>query len=506
MNKDDLYTDTLNKVIDFGHEEIKGETVVERLTFNNSVLWYYIRFMLFNRVRTAKNEAQGSKKSKHSTLGLKLRFLLIFISRALKGAFQKLPERKHWLMVNPNALSKMLDINSKNEIIGDGYLEYLTRKVSVDKRFALVSEFYPPKFESGVTHLKTRSFDAVFEINLEWYMLKKLFLPSTWMVLYKTKRALKHALQSIEKYSTNPLAKELKHYERLMLFAIFRELVFEQLILNKKPTSVSGTNEHDTKLKSLMEPAKRLGIKTCGIQHGIIHKQHAHYIFKEIDMKYRPTPQKMLVWGKQAKQVLTADSTYQKGSVKVVGQIRTDLIPALKKSTEKESYILFASQIYHAVDKEIESQIVKDILRFSAEHPQEKIVIKPHPRQAKVAEFLKSHETPRVKYNYEIVYDDLYQMLNRSKLVITHNSTVGGEAIYFNKPLILMDYSKDDLANFVSEGIGIPVYNYHELKSAANTVKDWNGNLQNCRNKFIDSRVYKIDGAVCDRIIDEIVT
>ncbi len=499
-----LYTKTLEEIIAFGHEKIEGKTVVEWLTLEETILWFYIRFMLFNSVRSAAINQPKTSKKKASTLGLKLKFVFMFFGRAIRGAFSGQPKNKHWLMVNPNVVLPILGVNAEGKITGDGYMEYLTQKAICDNRFLLVSEFYPPKFELGVTHLNTRNFSAKHHLYLEWYLLRALLNPINWLKIKKFSKTLAYAIATIESNSNAVFAKKLRQYKRLMLFSKFREMAFEVAVKSKQPLSISGTNEHDTKLKSLIEPAKRMGIKTFGIQHGIIHKQHIHYVYSEDDMKYQPIPHKTLTWGNQAKAVLHNFSSYPDNSVVTVGQIRTDVIPALLKRNQEKGYIFFAGQMYHAVDYGYRSLISKDILAFSAAHPEEKIVIKPHPRQADVVGFWKSLEEEGKSYNYEIVFDDLYEVTSGAKMVITHNSTAGGEAIYFNKPLILTDYSKDDLANFIAEGIGKPVYNFSELEEAITSVNDWNSTLENNREKFIADRAYKIDGKVCDRIIEEI--
>ena len=47
--------------------------------------------------------------------------------------------------------------------------------------------------------------------------------------------------------------------------------------------------------------------------------------------------------------------------------------------------------------------------------------------------------------NFKIIYYyDLYLLLSVSDIVITCFSTVGSEAIYFNKPLIIVDHLMQD--------------------------------------------------------------
>tara|TARA_Y100000385_G_scaffold291985_1_gene375297 strand:+ start:27280 stop:28797 length:1518 start_codon:yes stop_codon:yes gene_type:complete len=501
------YQQKLKEVIDFGHEKIGNKTVIEQLTIGKSQLWFYIRFMIFNQIRVSSVAAPTKKQNKGSTFTLKIRFLLIFLKRAISGAFVSIPQNKHWLMVNPNAVLPLLGMNGKEVIFGDGYMEYLTKKALKDDRFMLISEFYPPKFEAGITHLNIRTYaPSKKEIKLEWTLLKALCTPSNWMKLYRYSNQLEKSIVTIEKGTNIPLSKKIRQYKKLLLFSLFRELAFEKLIVENKPSSISGTNEHDVKLKSMLEPAKRLEVKTVGIQHGIIHKQHIHYIFSKEDAQYSPFPQMTLTWGDQAKRILHEASCYPIDSVRTVGQIRTDVVPTLLETNQNLDYIFFAGQMYHQVDYGYRSLISKDILEYSANHPTEKIIIKQHPRQSDVIGFWKSLEEPGKVYNYEIVNDDLYKIIAGAKVVITHNSTAGGEAIYFNKPLILADYSKDDLANFIAEGIGKPVYNYAELEKALITVSNWSSSLQPIVNQFIEERAYKIDGKVCERIIRSITS
>ena len=60
--------------------------------------------------------------------------------------------------------------------------------------------------------------------------------------------------------------------------------------------------------------------------------------------------------------------------------------------------------------------------------------------------------------NYEINTGNLYSLIAKCNIVITYYSTVGIEAIYFNKELITLDYNKLDLQSYLKNKVSHNVF------------------------------------------------
>jgi len=134
------------------------------------------------------------------------------------------------------------------------------------------------------------------------------------------------------------------------------------------------------------------------------------------------------------------------------------------------------------------------------------LVVKLHPAEKNDFEYYHTIAKQTGCSNYQIVLDvDLYLLLSKTKILITCFSTVGSEAIYFNKPVISLDHLNEDLLNYHKEGIAFKAINGEELKDCINNIL--NGNLKvdlNAHQRFIEKYAYKIDGKVADRIIEKI--
>ncbi len=103
---------------------------------------------------------------------------------------------------------------------------------------------------------------------------------------------------------------------------------------------------------------------------------------------------------------------------------------------------------------------------------------------------------------------DIYTLIFLSDLVITLDSTVGLEAIAFDKPLVIVNLTKrKDRVAYVEKGAAIGVYEESNLTSAIRrTLTDQKtiAQLKNGRNSFLEEYAYKIDGKAKKRISNTI--
>ena len=88
-------------------------------------------------------------------------------------------------------------------------------------------------------------------------------------------------------------------------------------------------------------------------------------------------------------------------------------------------------------------------------------------------------------------------------MLITYFSTVGTEAVYFYKPLIILDHLKQDIQNYHKENVAFQATNSNELKNYINKIlsDDLKINVKAYQN-FINKYAYKIDGKVSERCLN----
>jgi chromosome condensin MukBEF complex kleisin-like MukF subunit len=87
--------------------------------------------------------------------------------------------------------------------------------------------------------------------------------------------------------------------------------------------------------------------------------------------------------------------------------------------------------------------------------------------------------------------------------VITCFSTVGSEAVYFHKPLVILDHLRQDIQNYHRNGVALQALNAEELKDLIDEILKGKINInQNAYEEFINNYAYKIDGNVGRRCVE----
>jgi len=134
------------------------------------------------------------------------------------------------------------------------------------------------------------------------------------------------------------------------------------------------------------------------------------------------------------------------------------------------------------------------------------LVIKLH-RAEKIAYFNSLYKTLSSPKWLTITQDvELYPLLYKTDVAITVASTVGLEALLFNKPLITVNFTgRPDIYNYAEKGGGIGVYNPDKLPSILQKTlfdAEFKKSLLNSQNKYIKDEVAYFDGRSTDRIAD----
>ncbi len=539
----------------FPHRVYNGKKLVEHLRYKSSFLFFHTRFILFSRFFLAHQEVvtieeliekqkiegeifvSGSSpylsvfefSKKITVLGNpvtlskipKFRFMILSAFRALLSITKlgKYKRARHLFLNPPVKLVPIIDKTTLKPKLGNPPVEYYLDDLLKRKDAFVVEEFYPLR-EVDYSFSKSNLF-GVFRgktIFLEPFLIRALLKSNTrkdQKTFIKQETSLFNLINNEEKDPILKLANHINHdLKGLRRLAILR-MNAAKIFFKPAMKSFGCIDEHSMRVKSLIEPAAEKEILTYALQHGIIHKFHHSYVYLKEDHEFLTIPDKTFTFGTQAADVLLNHGQFAKEKVLVSGQLRTDIIPILKKSdlslnqfgiTKDKPIVLYASQPEAASnDNEQRDLVNADFFRLSKEFPQYQFVLKPHPREVNHQYFHNiAHQIGTT--NYQILTEDLYLLLSQCSILLTHSSSVGAEAIYFGKPLLVMDYSNLDAVDYIKEGVGIPATNYSETRDAF--VKMMAGELscdaialENYRQKYTGT----IDGKVSERILNAVV-
>ncbi|MFY9300373.1 MAG: CDP-glycerol glycerophosphotransferase family protein [Candidatus Nitrosotenuis sp.] len=200
--------------------------------------------------------------------------------------------------------------------------------------------------------------------------------------------------------------------------------------------------------------AKKLGIKTIGIQHGFLYEGNPDYSHKEIWNEKQPLgnplPDLMLVFGEYYKKILVEKSHYPQSNIAIMGNPSFYNINELKKVMNRES--LLAK--YGFEDKKIiliplsfrltyysknnpDDILLDNLFKGLRDHTDLTILLRPHPGDYEDIE--KRLTTKYDSANFRISKGSLIEDLLISDAVVTTVSTVGLDAAVFEKPVIFVN-------------------------------------------------------------------
>ena len=556
--KREINYDTLNKVIAFGDKLIDNKRVKDLLAFDNTSVWYYHKFRTYFFIRnlsyeiaeieyfsnnyekviyfssnnylktfsklplnvSIKTQKQNFKpKINYKTIVNYSIFLFFrFIIEIFK--YHCLKNKKH-IIIDHSKRQSCINIKTF-KIEKDNYnLSYLLDKM--DKNFIVINEVEVPKFNIN----KTFKLQSEYFINKkknrrrifgEYIIIKALFSYDIEKQKKIFSNKLITAYNKIRSSNLTPvelvIIDYLKSIHKTSLYFIFKYLAYKKFFLKHSSfVSISSIDENSPSIKTIFDAAKFNGIKTIGIQHGNIHDLHPAYIYTKNDRLDNVMPDFTLVRGKMWKDFLIKKGNYNKNSLITVGQIRTDIIPYIKNTDKNivlkkiniksdKKIILYASQFQR--DLAIREQAALDVFNAVKDMPDAFLIIKLHPSEKDEFRYYHSLAKKVNCKNYNIIYFiDLYLLLSISDIVITCFSTVGSEAVYFYKPLIILDHLKQDIQNYHRNGIAFQATNSKELKNYIEKIlsNDLKINIK-AYEKFINKYAYKIDGKVSERCIN----
>ena len=546
--KNKIANSAKEELLSYGNKIINGKSVKDWLSLQKTSLWYYhkhrIYLVLRNHMYTLREIKKYSEEYKqvhvfsHNTFqtsipentihyykkktgqGITLKSKIIFclsvIFKTFRGIFQRLNhgKRKHVIITNPNALGKYLNLETLNEDIEDLFLGYLRQKT--DQSFIHIEDFLIPKpegFQPKIQHKSTYTYPTLYA---EYILFTRLIHMGNIMRIAKLHIKLKSIYQTLlsgpVSETENLIIRMLIQLNSSSLFYTYKLLAFQSYFKGKNYKTITAKDENSSSTRTILDAGKALHINTVGIQHGTISNLNINYMFTKEDTELHPMPHRTLVWGESSRSILINNGAYPKDSVITVGQIRTDIIPRLNRSKlnikkpEQNNYdhtFLFASQ--PQPDPLLRKQAAEDVFKAFSKLNSALLIIKLHPREKDAGYYQNIAENIGCT-NYVIESEmDLYKSIALCDGLITCYSTVGGEAVYFDKPLVILDHLKLDFCGYYKEGVAKRATNAQEIEKILEDMINNNFTVDPISyNSYIEKYAYKIDGNVSTRCLDYI--
>jgi hypothetical protein len=550
--KRNLNYQVFKKVIDFGDKIINEKSLSELLTFEKTSIWHYHKFRTYFFVRNLYYELKeinyysqnfdnvkyytsnenlklysglpancqciySSKKNKNKLNYISLiNYIILIKLKLLFFLFRNysLHQKKH-IIIDHSQKQSCLDLNTLKLVSANYNLHYLLS--NIDESYFVINEEVMPKFYGNRSFKLTKSIlphkknyhEYPAELILLRCLLNNRFRVNQKNYSQNLRDIYKMVGAELNDNDDKLILNFLISLHKSSLYYLFRYSAFKKFFTKYNFQTLTTTDENSPVLKSIIDAAKTNNIITIGMQHGNIHELHPAYLFTSNDKKNKVMTDFTFVWGKYYHEFLADKGNYPPDSLITVGQLRTDIILKLQNSIIQDSkskiqnskIVLFASQLHH--HPELRYKAAYDVFNAIKNIPEVNLIIKLHPAEVNDFKFYDSIALAAGCSNYQILYDyDLYLLLSRSDLVITCYSTVGSEAVYFRKPLIILDHLKQDIQNYYKNGVAFQATNADVLNKYINDILSGNLRInEKAYNDFIDNYAFKIDGKVADRCL-----
>ena len=552
--KKQIFSQSLSDLLEFGDKQIEGQAVSKWLTFGAMPLWHYQRFRIYFPLRNLLLELAELKKlsinadklicyscnpflsnlpelppnlelrfgtdGQKSTFNYKVvaKYACFAALRFIIGVFQMLNVRgKRHLILDRSEKQVCIDPVTLRTKPDNYNLSYLLDRSGKD--FLVISEVEIPKFiDSSDFRLQGYHFWQQGRMRRtlygEYILFRAIFSNRIRREKNTILRDFDVAIKTIGKSSLSSSERLIfSFYEDLRKtnsFFVFKHLAYLRFFRKHHFITISSIDENSPSVRCILDSGRANGAKIIGIQHGIIGDSQPAYVYTDSDRQNRIMADHTLVWGDYWKEFMAGKGNYPPESIHIIGQLRTDVIPRLKeignsdiklKLAGSKFLVVFASQ--PQPDARLRRQAALDVFTALKHEEDVFILVKLHPAERYAFDYYNAIARAAGCSNYKLAYDiDLYRLLAACDVLITCFSAVGTEAVYFDKPLIILDHIRADLLGYYAEGVAAMATGSIDLKMMVRGFLD--GKIQpdkTAYEAFISRYAYRIDGHAVDRCL-----
>jgi len=554
QEKKQIFSRALSDLLKFGDKQIDGKPVSVWLTFGAMPLWHYQRFRIYfplrnlllefaelkklsidsekvicfsgNRFLSSLPELPPNLEQRFGSVSQKasvnyfvvLAYACFALLRFFIGAFQMMNIRgKRHLILDRSEKQVCIDPFTLRTKPDNYNLSYLLDRSGKD--FLVISEVDIPKFTAS-SNFRLQGFHFWQQGRMQRtlygeYILFRAMLSSQVRRERDTiLKILDSTVEMIGKASLSAPERLIFSFyidlRRTNSFFVVKHLAYLRFFERHRFITISCIDENSPSVRCILDAGRAFGAKAIGIQHGNIGDAQPAYLFTDSDRQNSIMADYTLVWGDYWKEFLVTKGNYLSGNIHVIGQLRTDLIPRLKeigtsdikmKLAGSKSLVVFASQ--PQPDARLRRQAAFDVFTALKDEKDIIILVKLHPAERYAFDYYNAIATEASCQNYKLVYDiDLYRLIAACDVLITCYSTVGTEAVYFAKPMIILDHNRDDLLGYYAEGVAAQATGIDDLKMMVRGFLDGQRQPDEAAYEaFISAYAYRIDGHAVDRCL-----
>jgi hypothetical protein len=552
--KKQIFSRSLSDLLEFGDKQVEGRAVSNWLTFGAMPLWHYQRFRIYFPLRNLLLELAELQKLSSGT-----EKVICYTSQAFLSGLPELPpnlEVRYSAAVQKESVNykvailyacfvvmrffigavQMLNVSGKRHLILDRSIRQLcidplTLRIKPDnynlsclldrsgKDFLVISEVEIPKFNAS-SNFRLHGYHFWQQGRMKRTLYGEYILFRA-ILSARVRREKDTILQDFDSNIKTIGQALLSSRERLIFsffvdlrrtnsFFVIKHLAYLRFFKKYHFITASSIDENSPSVRCILDAGRAQNTYTIGIQHGIIGDSQPAYVFTASDRQNRIMADHTLVWGDYWKAFMVGKGNYPPESIHVTGQLRTDVIPRLREIVRPDLKLTLAGSKFLVVfasqpqpDARMRWQSAFDVFTALKDEKDVFILVKLHPGERYAVDYYNSIALSAGCSNYKLVYDiDLYRLLAACDILITCFSAVGTEAVYFGKPLIILDHHRNDLLGYHAEGVAAMATGSDELKMLVRGFLD--GNLHQNASAyaaFISRYAYRIDGQAVDRCL-----
>lgn len=540
---DDFNEKWLNYLNDFSSKEFNKTTFFEHFSFDNKKLqlWIYHKFRIYHELKLTffqlkKIEELLKCHDKITVISnqniLKLlndnRVDFIFVDKEKHNKFlhKKLINIIKYsfvffvrVLISRKKIKKSLvlhgNISSEIKVPSISNFE---KKVKINSVWGYLAEKYNDSF-GFIEDIQFPKLEVKFKVKWRFFSKKYFNTITSEYIIYKsfTKKSIKKSInndsiklsalldyleKNIDCNVDRIIIGYLKNINKTSLLYIRKYYAYKYFFnKNSNVKAILSYGENLSQSKPILDAAKSSNVYTYGLQHGVIGKYNIAYNFSKYESLKEPYPHKTFVWGEIWKNDLLNYGAYNKKSIIIVGQPRTDIISHYKSYIEtKPNRFVFFSQ--PQPDKEERYLAAKTLIKVIKNYLDLELIIKLHPAENDdiYSDLIKKHSATNVSVETRL---DTYSLISSSEIGITCYSTVGMEILLFGKKLIVFDSKEKDLAGYLKNNIAYHAKNEYDLKEIIENYLQ--NNLPKLKvDQYLSSINYCLDGKTNERIYEHI--
>ncbi len=431
-------------------KDIENQLAVEKIKYNGVYIWQFLR-LLYRQKFTYTTISEDNSNNKKFILNIN--FLLQIIKKSVKGFGNYHLEKKYLLFTN---LSNEKEIDGK---ISDKFGHPIIKNFNKDLLVFLI----PYKF-------KFKNTPQYYYSNfISTWVLYVLCLPSIiFRLLVGVKIENEDLLVEIEK----KLDININYKFKTILFIAFYNKLLKYFRKNKKIKAVFIECYMGLMHQSAIMAAKKCGIKTIEIQHGIISKAHTAYIVPQ-KISRDTFPDYFFAFGKYVKNILN-DSFINNEHIIPVGNYYLEYLRNNKELLKGPK--IYCNKLRDSYEKiiavtsqsPIENELIDFINKAADKLHSTAIIFIPRIYNKKYCD-INFHKNIFIHEEY-----GFYELVSFCDIHSTVYSTCALEAPFLGIPNIFININNLSKYHFLEIFNNNFIYNYcDDVDSFVNLVNNW---------------------------------